>query len=88
MYVLYKLSLQQYKFMDDGHADILFAYRHKLLSLSLDVLMKSQSDDVRLNCLGGFFLVHCCLLIYELYTQYFAFIYSTHIPILSMSHLP
>ncbi|KAK4480098.1 hypothetical protein RD792_013155 [Penstemon davidsonii] len=67
MFVLYKFSLHQYTYMDDGCSDILLAYCPKLLLLSVDVLMKSQSDDVRLNCVAfltvlaqrGFFQSAC-----------------------------
>ncbi|KAG8369575.1 hypothetical protein BUALT_Bualt14G0027600 [Buddleja alternifolia] len=52
MFVLYKSSLLQYAYMDDNCADVLLAYCPKLLYISLDILMKSQSDDVRLNSIA------------------------------------
>lgn len=52
MFVLYRSALLHYTYMDDSGTDILLAYCPKLLHMSLDILMKSQSDDVRLNCVG------------------------------------
>ncbi|PIN25504.1 hypothetical protein CDL12_01756 [Handroanthus impetiginosus] len=52
MFVLYRASLLHYTYMDDNGTDILLAYCPKLLHMSLDILMKSQSDDVRLNCVA------------------------------------
>ncbi|KAL5849112.1 hypothetical protein ACOSQ3_007178 [Xanthoceras sorbifolium] len=51
LFVLYKLSLQCMHMDGDG-ADILLAFCPKLLHLSLEALMKTQSDDVRLNCVA------------------------------------
>ncbi|KAK1593013.1 hypothetical protein Q3G72_034425 [Acer saccharum] len=51
LFVLYKLSLQCTHTDGDG-ADILFAFCPKLLHLSLEALIKTQSDDVRLNCVA------------------------------------
>ncbi|KAL2463395.1 putative recombination initiation defect 1 [Forsythia ovata] len=67
MFVLYKISLLQYTYMDDHCADVLFPRRPKLLHLSLEALVKTQSDDVRLNCVAfltvlarrGFFQTAC-----------------------------
>lgn len=53
MFVLYKISLLQYTYMDDHCVDVLFPRCPKLLHLSLEALVKTQSDDVRLNCVGG-----------------------------------
>ncbi|GER27846.1 protein PRD1 [Striga asiatica] len=52
MFVLYRTSLLHYTYMDDCGTDVLHNYCPKLLHISLDILMKSQSDDVRLNCLA------------------------------------
>ncbi|KAH6816259.1 hypothetical protein C2S51_021079 [Perilla frutescens var. frutescens] len=52
MFVLYRLSLLHYSYMDSCGADALLVYCPKLLQISLNILMKSQSDDVRLNCLA------------------------------------
>ncbi|CAK9139716.1 unnamed protein product [Ilex paraguariensis] len=52
LFVLYKISLLQYVYKDDGCADVLFVNCPKLLYLSLEALMKTQSDDVRLNCVA------------------------------------
>ncbi|XP_011084192.2 protein PRD1, partial [Sesamum indicum] len=67
MFVLYKSSILHYTYMGDDGADILLAYCPKILHISLDILMKSQSDDVRLNCVAfltvlaqrGFFQSAC-----------------------------
>ncbi|KAF8402166.1 hypothetical protein HHK36_013118 [Tetracentron sinense] len=45
LFVLYKLSVL-------GHFDALSAFCPKLLHLSLEALMKTQNDDVRLNCVA------------------------------------
>ncbi|CAL8992252.1 unnamed protein product [Prunus brigantina] len=50
LFVLYKVSVLQYASEVGVGTDFLFAFRPKLLSLSLEALMKTQSDDVRLNC--------------------------------------
>lgn len=49
LFVLYKLSLLPYASRDDG-GDILPTFCSKLLYLSMEALVKTQSDDVRLNC--------------------------------------
>ncbi|XP_073134962.1 protein PUTATIVE RECOMBINATION INITIATION DEFECT 1 isoform X2 [Henckelia pumila] len=52
MFVLYRLSLLQYIDMDDNSTDVFAACGPKLVHLPLEVLMKSESDDVRLNCVA------------------------------------
>ncbi|CAB4294154.1 unnamed protein product [Prunus armeniaca] len=52
--VLYKVSILQYASEVGDGTDFLFAFCPKLLDLSLEALMKTQSDDVRLNCVGQF----------------------------------
>ncbi|KAK9177843.1 hypothetical protein WN943_027032 [Citrus x changshan-huyou] len=52
LFVLYKVSSIQCQSMDIDGADILFAFCPKLLQLSLVSLMKTQRDDVRLNCVA------------------------------------
>ncbi|KAK3034161.1 hypothetical protein RJ639_034657 [Escallonia herrerae] len=52
LFVLYKISLLQHEKKDDDGIDVLSAYCPKLLHLSLEVLMKTESDDVRLNCVA------------------------------------
>ncbi|KAM1049872.1 hypothetical protein ACFX11_031935 [Malus domestica] len=52
LFVLYKVSVLQYASEDGDGTDILFAFCPKLLHLSLEALMKTQSDDVRLNCVA------------------------------------
>ncbi|CAH2040442.1 unnamed protein product [Thlaspi arvense] len=51
-FVLYKTSMLQYAKEDNDTIDPLFPYSPKLLHLSLEALMKTESDDVRLNCLA------------------------------------
>lgn len=61
MFVLYKISILQYTSEDGDGSDVLLAFGTKILHLVVDALMKTQIDDVRLNCLGlsssHFFLI-------------------------------
>uniref|UniRef100_A0A803LTJ2 Uncharacterized protein n=1 Tax=Chenopodium quinoa TaxID=63459 RepID=A0A803LTJ2_CHEQI len=52
MFVLYRICILQYSSEDEEGADILLEYSPMILQLSLDALMKTQRDDVRLNCLA------------------------------------
>jgi len=52
MFVLYRLCLLLSSRKDEEGADVLLKYSPVLLYLSLDALVKTQRDDVRLNCLG------------------------------------
>ncbi|PSS34576.1 hypothetical protein CEY00_Acc01679 [Actinidia chinensis var. chinensis] len=52
LFVLYKISILQYSYKDDDATDVLYSFCPKLLYLSLEALTKTQSDDVRLNCLA------------------------------------
>ncbi|KAM7266580.1 hypothetical protein ACFE04_004477 [Oxalis oulophora] len=52
LFVLYKLSILQYASADDHTIDILNSFVPKLLHTSLQVLLKTQADDVRLNCIA------------------------------------
>lgn len=52
LFVLYKISILQYADKDDAATDVLYPFCPKLLQLSLETLVKTQSDDVRLNCVG------------------------------------
>lgn len=52
LFVLYKLSTIQYASNHSNEIDLLSAFCPKLLYLSLEALMKTQNDDVRLNCVG------------------------------------
>ncbi|XP_051133511.1 protein PUTATIVE RECOMBINATION INITIATION DEFECT 1 isoform X2 [Andrographis paniculata] len=53
MFVLYRSSLLHYKYMDDyGAEDLLLPYCNKFLNVAIDVLLKSQSDEVRINCVA------------------------------------
>ncbi|CAL2228088.1 unnamed protein product [Prunus armeniaca] len=50
--ILLKVSILQYASEVGDGTDFLFAFCPKLLDLSLEALMKTQSDDVRLNCVA------------------------------------
>lgn len=50
--MLYKLSVLQREYGDGDRSDPFVTCSPKLVHLSLDVLLKTQSDDVRLNCVG------------------------------------
>lgn len=52
LFVLYKLSVIEYASNHSTETDVLSAFCPKLLYLSLEALMKTQNDDVRLNCVG------------------------------------
>ncbi|GLT71030.1 hypothetical protein SLA2020_430750 [Shorea laevis] len=52
LFVLYKVSVLQYASEDGDGTDVLLALRPKILHLVMDALMKTQIDDVRLNCLA------------------------------------
>nr|XP_010929840.1 protein PRD1 [Elaeis guineensis] len=56
MFVLYKLSLLQatpWDEDDNDHGDTdMSSTRERLLHLSLEVLLKTQNDDVRMNCVA------------------------------------
>lgn len=54
LFVLYRVSVLQYASVDNDGTDLFFAFCPKLLCLSLDALIKTQSNDVRLNCVGLF----------------------------------
>ncbi|TYK01656.1 protein PRD1 isoform X1 [Cucumis melo var. makuwa] len=52
LFVLYKLSVIEYASNHSTETDVLSAFCPKLLYLSLEALMKTQNDDVRLNCVA------------------------------------
>lgn len=52
LFVLYKILILQNTFKDDNGTDAFITCGPKLLRLSLEALMKTESDDVRLNCIG------------------------------------
>ncbi|KAM3756392.1 hypothetical protein ACB098_02G108200 [Castanea mollissima] len=52
LFVLYKVSIFQYASEDGDGTDVLLAFCPKLLHLVVDALIKTQVDDVRLNCLA------------------------------------
>uniref|UniRef100_A0A7N0TTA4 Protein PRD1 n=1 Tax=Kalanchoe fedtschenkoi TaxID=63787 RepID=A0A7N0TTA4_KALFE len=51
MFVLYRLVIYHYESIEDLSDDF-YGHCPKLLHVSLDALMKTQSDDVRLNCVA------------------------------------
>ncbi|KAE8677601.1 pentatricopeptide repeat-containing protein [Hibiscus syriacus] len=62
-FVLYKLSAQGYASKDCVGANVLHAFCPSLLRLSMEALLKTQRDDVRLNgigsLLGNVLISHC-----------------------------
>ncbi|XP_024192213.1 protein PUTATIVE RECOMBINATION INITIATION DEFECT 1 isoform X2 [Rosa chinensis] len=52
LFLLYKVSALHYASEDADGSDLLFSFCPKLVRLSLEALMKTQSDDVRLNCIA------------------------------------
>ncbi|KAE8730828.1 putative Pentatricopeptide repeat-containing protein [Hibiscus syriacus] len=63
LFVLYKLSAQGYASKDCVGANVLHAFCPSLLRLSMEALLKTQRDDVRLNgigsLLGNVLISHC-----------------------------
>lgn len=52
MFVLYKLVIYHYESIERDLSDDFYGHCPKILYVTLDALVKTQSDDVRLNCLG------------------------------------
>ncbi|KAK9932951.1 hypothetical protein M0R45_020170 [Rubus argutus] len=52
LFVLYKVSSLQYASEDADGTDLSYSFCPKLVRLSLEALMNTQSDDVRLNCIA------------------------------------
>ncbi|XP_048133030.1 protein PUTATIVE RECOMBINATION INITIATION DEFECT 1-like [Rhodamnia argentea] len=52
LFVLYKLSVLQREYGDGDKSEPFVTCSPKLVHLPLDVLLKTQSDDVRLNCVA------------------------------------
>ncbi|RDX83175.1 Protein PRD1, partial [Mucuna pruriens] len=52
LFVLYKLSVLQSTSAEGDGSDMLIPFCPQVLYLMVDVLMKTQNDDVRLNCIG------------------------------------
>ncbi|PWA49978.1 sec-independent protein translocase protein TatA/B/E [Artemisia annua] len=50
LFLLYKLCAIGDIWMDRGNGDVLFGHCSKILQLSLEALLKTQRDDVRMNC--------------------------------------
>ncbi|TKY47801.1 PRD1 protein [Spatholobus suberectus] len=52
LFVLYKLSVLQSTSAEGDGSDMLIPFCPQILYLLVDVLMKTQNDDVRLNCIA------------------------------------
>ncbi|KAI3723149.1 hypothetical protein L2E82_34541 [Cichorium intybus] len=52
LFVLYKICGIQHAHIGNNNGDILFVHSSKILHLTLEVLLKTQRDDVRLNCVA------------------------------------
>ncbi|KAL4578394.1 hypothetical protein LXL04_014517 [Taraxacum kok-saghyz] len=52
LFVLYKICGIQHASIGNSNGDVLYDHSSKILHLSLEVLLKTQRDDVRLNCLA------------------------------------
>lgn len=58
LFVLYKVSILQRTSAEGDGIDTLISFCPKLLYLLGDALMKTQNDDVRLNCVGLLLISH------------------------------
>lgn len=55
LFILYKLSVLEgtpWDSYDNNHVEVSLIETSQLLRLSLEVLLKTQHDEVRLNCIG------------------------------------
>ncbi|KAD7478104.1 hypothetical protein E3N88_01240 [Mikania micrantha] len=52
LFVLYKMCLIQHAWLGNINGDVLCGHSSKILHLSLEVLLKTQRDDVRVNCIA------------------------------------
>ncbi|KAL9240084.1 hypothetical protein vseg_014344 [Gypsophila vaccaria] len=52
MFVLYRICILQYSTKDEEGSDVLLERCPAILQMSLGVLLKTQRDDIRLNCLA------------------------------------
>ena len=58
LFVLYKLYVLQSTSAGGDGSDMLIPFCPQILYLLVDVLMKTQNDDVRLNCVGPLSIPH------------------------------
>lgn len=66
LFVLYKLSaLDSISEAGDG-SDMLIPFCPKLLYLLIDVLLKTQNDDVRLNCIGTLLIFNFNICVHQI----------------------
>jgi hypothetical protein len=86
LFVLYKLYVLQSTSHEGDGSDMLIPFCPKLLYLLGDVLLKTQNDDVRLNCIGSLsiFIFSIFLLLSLFWTDsdnmrfyFFPFVYSS-----------
>ncbi|KAI3798204.1 hypothetical protein L1987_33474 [Smallanthus sonchifolius] len=54
LFVLYKMCVIQHAWSDNINGDVLCGHSSKILHFSLEALLKTQRDDVRMNCIGFF----------------------------------
>jgi len=73
LFVLYKLSALQSTSDEGDGSDMLIPFCPKLLYLLGDVLLKTQNDDVRLNCIGSLSIFNFNILFVEKNTCNFLF---------------
>ncbi|KAI7753866.1 hypothetical protein M8C21_025622, partial [Ambrosia artemisiifolia] len=52
LFVLYKICAIQHAWLGDINGDVLCGHSSKILHLSLEALLKTQRDDVRMNCIA------------------------------------
>ncbi|KAI3794897.1 hypothetical protein L1987_37538 [Smallanthus sonchifolius] len=52
LFVLYKMCVIQHAWSDNINCDVLCGHSSKILHLSLEALLKTQRDDVRMNCIA------------------------------------
>jgi hypothetical protein len=83
--VLYKLYVLQSTSNEGDGSDMLIPFCPKLLYLLGDVLLKTQNDDVRLNCIGSLsiFIFSISLLLSLFWTdsdnRFYFFLLCTHL---------
>ncbi|KVI04527.1 Armadillo-type fold [Cynara cardunculus var. scolymus] len=54
LFVLYKICSIQHACIGNSEGGVLYGHSLRILYLSLEILLKSHRDDVRLNCVGFF----------------------------------
>ncbi|XP_071736379.1 protein PUTATIVE RECOMBINATION INITIATION DEFECT 1-like [Rutidosis leptorrhynchoides] len=59
LFVLYKIWSTQYDFAGSRKGDVMCVHSSKILRLSLEVLLKTHRDDVRMNCVALLSVLAC-----------------------------